>query len=70
MRTTKEQVRRFWRDLMGTLYSNPNRKYSSGIMSVDMISERLRCPVSVAEDWLRKCAQYGLTERQGGGWVV
>lgn len=63
-------VRACWRDLMDTLWGDLNRTYSSGIMSTATIAERMRLTESEAEDWLRECIRCGLTERQGGGWVV
>lgn len=66
----KIQARGFWADLMGTIYCGNWRGQTSGIMSAERIAEFLDTTTETAEDFLRKCCQLGLTERQGGGWVV
>lgn len=66
----KEQAQEFWRDLMGTLWGNPNRDFSSGIMSEELIADYMNMPVGKATEFLRACAKFKITERQGGAWVV
>lgn len=66
----EEQGFGFWADLMGTIYCGNWRGQTSGIMSAERIAEILGITTETAEAFLRECYQLGLTERQGGGWVV
>ena len=66
---TKEMAREFFRDLCGTVNGNAD-KNGCGVMSVEMIAEYMQISVEKANAYLRVCAKYGITERQGGGWVV
>lgn len=70
MTRTNEQARGFWADLMGTVYQGNWKGQTSGIMSVEHIADLLYTTTDVVEPLLCKCCQLGLTERQGGGWVV
>lgn len=67
---TKKQTREFWRDLMGTLWKNPDTKATHGIMGAALIADHMGISTSKAEQFMWSCARYGFTERQGGGWVV
>ena len=66
---TKNQAAEFYRDLCGTVYGD-SRKSGNGIMSAEMIAEHMRITTETAEKFLWACARYGITERQGGAWVV
>lgn len=64
----KGAARSFWSDLMGTLRFTT--KGTHGILTTEAIAERLGITPSVARAYLYKCAELGLTDRQGGAWVV
>ena len=64
----EKRARAFWKDLMGTL--GYDTKSTHGIMSTEMIAERMDIEEPRAEMFLRGCVEYKITERQGGGWVV
>lgn len=66
---TKAQAKEFYRDLCGTVYGNADTN-SQGIMSAALIADHMKMPIEKANDFLWACAKYGITERQGGGWVV
>jgi hypothetical protein len=66
---TKEMAKEFYRDLCGTVYGDCNEN-SQGIMSVEMIADHMGISIEHANDLLWACARYGITERQGGAWVV
>lgn len=66
---SEQQAKEFYRDLCGTVYGDCN-KNSQGIMSVEMIADHMKMSVERANDFLWACARYGITERQGGAWVV
>jgi hypothetical protein len=67
---TREMAKEFWRDLMGTLWKDPDCKTSHGIMSAGLVADHMRITTERANAFLLACAEYGITERQGGGWVV
>ena len=64
----EKRARAFWKDLMGTL--GYDTKSTHGIMSTEMIAERMNIEAPKANMFLLGCQEYGITERQGGGWVV
>ena len=66
---TKAQAKEFYRDLCGTVYGDAN-KSCGGIMSEKLIAEHLKISEQQATEMLWACARYGITERQGGAWVV
>lgn len=66
---TKAQAKEFYRDLCGTVYGDPN-KTCGGIMSERLIAEHMGIGEEKATQFLWACAEYGITERQGGAWVV
>lgn len=70
MNITKEMAMEFWRDLMGTLWGDSECKATHGIMSVALIADHMRTTTERAERFLFACRKYGITERQGGAWVV
>lgn len=65
----KNQVREFWRDLMGTLWGDADTT-THGIMSAALIADHMGMTEEVAEKWLWEAVKYGYTDRQGGGFVV
>lgn len=67
---TKKQAKSFWRDLMGTLWKDPDTKVTHGIMGAGLIADHMGITTSKAEQFMYECTIYGFTERQGGGWVV
>lgn len=62
-------AKEFYRDLCGTVYGDCN-KNSQGIMSAEHIADLMGESLERTEDFLWACARYGITERQGGAWVV
>lgn len=66
---SESQSKEFYRDLCGIVYGDCN-KNSQGIMSVEMIADYMEISIERANDFLWSCARYGITERQGGAWVV
>ena len=66
---TKEMAKEFYRDLCGTVYGNTNTT-CGGIMSEELIADHMKISVDLAREFLWACANYGITERQGGAWVV
>lgn len=68
IRETK--ARNFWADLMGTIYHDPAHKGTSGIMSTGHIAELMHISEEKAENFLRSCLRYNLTDRSCGCWVV
>lgn len=67
---TKKQAKGFWKDLMGTLWKDPDTKATHGIMSAALIADHMHISTSKAEQFMYACVRHGLTERQGGGFVV
>lgn len=69
---TEEQAREFWRDLMGTLWHDPDTKATHGIMGVELIADYMNISIGKAVDFLRRCAHDDLkfTKRKGDGWIV
>ena len=64
----EKRARAFWKDLMGTL--GYDTKSTHGIMSTEMIAELMDIEEPRAKMFLLGCQEYGITERQGGVWVV
>lgn len=67
---TEAKARAFWRDLMGNLWGDPDTKSTRGIMSAELIADHMEISVETASEFLFACIKYGITERQGGGYVV
>ena len=66
---TEGVAREFYRDLCGTVYGNAS-KTAQGIMSAELIAHHMQMPVWKVNAFLDACRRYGITERQGGAWVV
>lgn len=66
---TQGMAREFYRDLCGTVNGNAD-KTCQGVLPVDEIAERMGISTEKANEFLWACAKYGITERQGGMWVV
>lgn len=66
---SESQAKEFYRDLCSTVYGDCN-KNSQGIMSAEMIADYMKISIERANDFLWACARYGITERQGGAWIV
>lgn len=67
---TDNQAEAFWRDLMGTLWGDANCKVTHGIMSAALIADHMRISAEKANAFMWKCVDLGLTDRQGGAFVV
>lgn len=67
---TKEMATAFWKDLMGTIWHDPERKTTSGKMSVEQIAYYMGISPDKAEAYLWACVENKLTDRQGGAFVV
>ena len=67
---TPDKATAFWRDLMGTLWHDPDTKATHGIMSAELIADRMEITPDKANAFLYACMEIGITERQGGAWVV
>lgn len=65
----KRKAKEFYSNLCFKVYGNADTN-SQGIMSEELIAEHMDMPVEKVKELLRACANYGITERQGGGWVV
>ncbi len=63
------RARHFYRRLCRKVNGDPD-KQAQGIMGEELIAEHMDMPVEKVKELLRACANYGITERQGGGWVV
>ena len=63
------RARHFYRSLCRKVNGSPDRQ-AQGIMSEELIAEHMNMPVKTVTELLWSCAAFGITERQGGGWVV
>ena len=70
IKVTENQTREFWRDLMGTLWGDPNTKVTHGIMSSALIADHMRISAEKANAFMWKAVELGLSDRQGGAFVV
>lgn len=68
-RIPEGMAKEFYRDLCGTIYGDTN-KNGQGIMSAEHIADLMGESVERTEEFLWASARYGITERQGGAWVV
>lgn len=68
MKTIKA-AREFYRDLCGVYNGNAN-KTCQGIASVEHIAEAMGVSVSETQELCDAMVHYGITERQGGGYVI
>lgn len=62
----KGKAKEFYRDLLETIHSNGN----TCIMSEYLVADHMGMTPERARDMLWACVKYGITERQGGGFVV
>lgn len=63
-------ARNFWMDLMGALWGDIYCTTTHGVMSTALIAQHMGISADEAAEYLHACMHCGLTERQGGGWVV
>ena len=67
---TKEMAKAFWKDLMGTLWHNPEEKSTHGTMSAKLVADHMGITEEKANAYLWKCVDLKLSDRQNGGFVV
>ena len=67
---TQKTAMAFWRDLMGTLWKNPDTKATHGIMNEYLVADHMGITPETAKEFLDACCRYGITERQGGAYVI
>jgi hypothetical protein len=67
---TDKKAQNFWKDVMGTIWGDSERKYSTGTISTKDLADVMMMPDDRILPYLYKCATLGLTDRQGGGWVI
>ena len=67
---TEGMAREFWRDLMGTLWNDSECKSTHGTMSASLVADHMEITEETAERFLWACVNYGITDRQNGGFVV
>ena len=66
---TKEMANEFYRDLCGVYNGNKN-KTCQGIASPEHIAEAMNVSLGMVDEFCIAMVQYGITERQGGGYVI
>ena len=59
MEITKAQATEFMRDLR-----------NGGIMGAGLVADHMRISIEKANQFLNACIKYGVTERQGGAYVI
>lgn len=69
MQVTENQAKEFYRDLCGTVYGD-SRKSCEGTMSVEQIADVMGIEKERAEEFCQAMICHGITERQGGNYVV
>lgn len=69
MNVTKTQAKEFYRDLCGT-YNGSTNKICQGIASTQHIAETMNISPNMVDDFCTAMVKYGITERQGGGYVI
>ena len=62
----EHKAKEFYRNLLGTIHSTGN----IGIMSEYLVADHMDMSVERARDMLWACVKFGITDRQGGGFVV
>ena len=67
---TKEKATAFWRDLKGIYWHNPDRKGTGATVYQWAVAERMDITEGKANAFLWACIEYGLTDRQGGGFAI
>ena len=68
-RFTKNECEDFWENFVKPSLG-VSGKGTSGIASTKLIAEKIHMDLDVCERALRDCVHWGITERQGGGWVI
>lgn len=66
---TKEMATEFYRDLCGVYNGNAN-KTCQGIANAAHIAETMNISPNMVDEFCAAMVQYGITERQGGGYVI
>lgn len=66
---TEEMAISFYHDLCGTYNGNAN-KTCQGIASAEHIAETMQISEERAMEFCNAMIQYGITERQGGAYVI
>lgn len=69
MAKTKAQALAFYRDLCGVYNGNANRT-CCGIASAEHIAQRMQLTAKEAAEYCKAMLIYGITERQGGKYVI
>lgn len=62
-------AKEFYRDLCGTYNGNVS-KTCQGIASVEHIAKIMGMPVSETQEFCDAMVAYGITEKQGGGYII
>lgn len=66
---TKEMASTFYHDLCATYNGNAN-KTCQGIASAEHIADMMNMTTDMATEFCHSMLKYGITERQGGGYVI
>ena len=66
---TKEIAQEFYRDLCGT-YNGDANKTCQGIANTEHIAETMNISPNMVDEFCHAMVMYGITERQGGGYVI
>lgn len=66
---TEGMAREFYRDLCGTVYGNANRT-QGGTMNEALIADHMGISIERATEMCKAMVFYGITERQGGKYVI
>lgn len=66
---TKEQAQEFYHKLCETYNGNPD-KTCQGIASAEHIADMMNISEEIASRLCHAMVKYGITERQGGGYVI
>lgn len=69
MRITPTQAKEFYRDLCGK-YNGDANKTNQGIASAEHIAETMEINVTDAMRFCFAMVYYGITEKQGDGYVI
>ena len=67
-----EEAKAFWKDLMGTLWGDPDCRSTHGIMSPELVADHMGISATRALFYLCRCCadDLHLTDRQGGAFAV
>ena len=66
---TKSAAKEFYRDLCGTYNGNAN-KTCQGIASAEHIADTMQIPLGLAKEMCYAMVKHGITEMQGGAYVI